>query len=40
MTKPRSQQVCLEATPYYHCVSRNKEQRNNKEQDTHAKKKA
>ena len=22
MTKPRSQQVCLEATPYYHCVSR------------------
>jgi hypothetical protein len=22
MTKARSQQICLEATPYYHCVSR------------------
>ena len=22
MTKPRSQQICLNATPFYHCVSR------------------
>ena len=22
MTRPRSQQICIEATPYYHCVSR------------------
>jgi len=22
MTKPRQQQICVEATPYYHCVSR------------------
>jgi REP element-mobilizing transposase RayT len=22
MTKPRQQQICIEATPYYHCVSR------------------